>query len=77
MFEDVIIVACKKNQLVDGYLGYSEQQENQNANNWNYRQRLWEFQYKIQYEEPRVNMIRQDPLIVSWNIDTGISATIC
>jgi hypothetical protein len=30
-FEHAIIKACKKNRLVDCYLGYSEQQENRNA----------------------------------------------
>jgi hypothetical protein len=66
-FEDAIIEACTKNQLVDSYLGYSEQQqENQNVDNCNYRQRLWEFRYRIQYEEPSVKTIQEDPLIVSW-----------
>ena len=28
--------------------------------------RVWEFRYKMQYEEPRVKVIQQDPLIMSW-----------
>jgi hypothetical protein len=67
-FEGAVRRACEENKLVDGYLGYTEQQENQNAdNNWNYKQRLKEFRYKIQYEEPKVNVIQQDPLTISWN----------
>jgi hypothetical protein len=30
-------------------------------------ERLWEFRYKLQYEEPRVKVIQQDPLVASWN----------
>jgi hypothetical protein len=63
-FEDAVKKACKENKLVDGYLGYSEQQENQNTDNWNYKQRLWEFSYKIQYEEPLVKTIQENPLIL-------------
>jgi hypothetical protein len=66
-FEDAIIEACKHNRFVDSYLGYSEEQQIQSVDSWNYKQRLWEFRYKIQYEEPRVNMMQQDPLILSWN----------
>jgi hypothetical protein len=62
-FEDAVKKACKQNHLVDGYLGYSEQQENQNVDSWNYKQRIWEFRYKIQYEEPGVCVIQEDPLI--------------
>jgi hypothetical protein len=52
------------------YLGFSEQlqEENQNADNWNYKHRLWEFRYKIQYEEPLIKVVQEDPLILSWNI---------
>lgn len=28
--------------------------------------RVWEFRYKMQYEEPRVKVIQQDPLIILW-----------
>jgi hypothetical protein len=28
--------------------------------------RLWEFRYKLQYEEPRVKVVEQDPLYIIW-----------
>jgi hypothetical protein len=28
---------------------------------------VWGFRYKIQYEEPRVRIIQEDPLVVSWS----------
>jgi hypothetical protein len=66
-FEDAVKKACKQNHLVDGYSAYSEQQENQNVDSWNFKQRLWEFRYKIRYEEPLIKVVQEDPLIVSWN----------
>jgi hypothetical protein len=35
-------------------------------------ERLWEFRYKLQHEEPRVKVIQQDPLLVGW-IDAKIN----
>jgi hypothetical protein len=29
-------------------------------------ERVWEFRYKIQYEEPRVKVVEQDPLTICW-----------
>jgi hypothetical protein len=39
-FEHAVKRACEENKLIDGYLGYTERQENQDADNWNYKQRL-------------------------------------
>jgi hypothetical protein len=73
-FDDAVKEAYCQNKEVSHYLGYSHM----NTKDPNYEPpkpfdldshnpRLWQFRYKIQYEEPNIKVIQEDPLIVSWN----------
>jgi hypothetical protein len=73
-FDDAVKEAYCQNKEVSHYLGYSHM----STKDPNYKPpkpfdldshnpRLWQFRYKIQYEEPNIKVIQEDPLIVSWN----------
>jgi hypothetical protein len=60
--EDAVKKACIQNQLVNGYLGYSEQRrQNENADNWNYKQRLWEFVIRYNMKSHRLGRYKKIP----------------
>jgi hypothetical protein len=72
-FEDAVRKAYYQNNEVSRYLGYSQT----STKDPNYKppepfdvearnKRVWEFRYKIQYQEPNIKVILEDPLTVSW-----------
>jgi hypothetical protein len=72
-FEDAVRKAYYQNKEVSHYLGYSwtstkdpsyKPQEPFDLDGYN--QRLWKFRYKIHYVEPKVKVIQEDPLVISW-----------
>jgi hypothetical protein len=72
-FEDAIKEAYDENNEVSRYLSYSQMSTCTNYKLSNpfdlaaSTERVWEFRYKIQYEEHRVKVIQEDPLIIiSW-----------
>jgi hypothetical protein len=73
-FDDAVREACCQNKEVSHYLGYSHM-STKDPNYKppklfdfdSYNPRVWQFRYKIQYEEPNIQVIQEDPLIISWN----------
>jgi hypothetical protein len=71
-FEDAVKKAYNRNGNLKGYLGYFAYDTNSTILFDD--KRVWEFRYKMQYEEPRVKVIQQ---VVSRNrIHTSISGLI-
>jgi hypothetical protein len=76
-FEDAVRKAYYRNNEVSRYLGYS--QTSTKDPNYKppepfdldgYNQRVWQFRYMVQHEEPRVKVLQHDPLVLSWNSST-------
>jgi hypothetical protein len=72
-FDDAVRKAYYLNKEVSHYLGYSPM----STKDPNYKPpklfdfdsynlRVWQFRYKIQYEEPNIQVIQEDSLIISW-----------
>jgi hypothetical protein len=68
-FEDAVKKAYNRNGNLKGYLGYFAYDTNSTILFDD--KRVWEFRYKMQYEEPRVTVVNSDDnsLLVSWNKD--------